>query len=149
MSSSERQQARSPAVLASLVLLLSLGLASLGAYWYEPPNLIGFSGGSPFADPDLWCVLGSCACALVAGVVSFRYSFASHRPARGAIVGGVVGGAGLALLLFLLWGPFVLFYALLLAPPQAFAFVCVWSSWRRHRRDAAFQRLGFGNSGQR
>jgi hypothetical protein len=146
MTSSERPRARSAALKASILLSLSLALAVLAVYWFTLPNLIGFSGQNPFAERDFWCVLGSSMCAFWAGVVSFRFAFAGVRPSTGSVVGGVIAGSGLALLLFLLWAQFVLYYALLLAPLQALALIGVGQAWRRHRREASFRRFGFGSS---
>jgi hypothetical protein len=138
-SASRRQ--RSAALTAAALFALSLVLGVAAAACFTLPNLIGFSGQNVLTEPDFWCVAGSSLCALAAAAVSLRYAFAGDRPSRGALLGGTLGGAGLAFLLFLLWAEFVMFYALLLAPAHALAAIGVTLVIRRHRRDAAMRRF--------
>jgi hypothetical protein len=146
MTSSKRQLRASAAFVSSALLVLSLGLSALSAYWFTLPNLLGFSGQDLLSQRDFWCLLGAVGCALAAGVIAFRYALASVRPARGSLVFGLVFGTGLAFLLLLWWWQSLLYYALLIAPAQAFALLGVGLSVRRKRRDAAFERFGFGSS---
>lgn len=149
MTSSERPESSSAALTASILLALSLSLGVVAAVWFTLPNLIGFSGQNVLTEPDFWCVAGSFGCAVAASVVSFRFAFAGERPTGGALLGGAIFALGLAFLMLLLWGRYLLYYALLLAPVHALALLGVVSSWRRQRRDAALRRSGFGSSGSK
>jgi hypothetical protein len=137
----QRTSARS--IAASILLALSFGFAGLGAYCFEMPNLLGFFGENVLADADFWCVLGSFVSGLGATAFAFRHVFSGERPACGSILGGAVFGAGLSLLLFLVWVNHVFYYAFLLAPVHAFAIVGVVASWRRQQSEEAFRRIDF------
>jgi hypothetical protein len=82
-------------------------------------------------------------------VVSLRYALAGERPSGGALLGGALGGTGLAFLLFLVWAQYVMFYALLLAPAHALAAIGVVLGFRRHKREAEFRRFDVNSSGTR
>lgn len=150
MTSTERSRSASSrasfALTSSVLLGVSVGLAALSAHWFTLPNLLGFSGQDLLGQRDFWCLLGAVASAVASGVVSFRHALGSVRLTRGALALGLVVWTGLAFVLLLWWWQFLLYYALLLAPAQAFALCGFGSSLRRRRRDAAFQRFGFGSS---
>jgi hypothetical protein len=121
---------------------VALALAVAAAYWHSSPNLLSFSGQDLLSEADFWCSMGSSALSFGIGILAIAWGVKGTRPPAGSILAGVIVWLGLTpILLFGVWGPYVLFYALLLAPTHALASVGLFVLARRQRMEADRQRF--------
>lgn len=122
-------------------LCASLALSLAAAYWHSLPNLIGFSGQNVLHERDFWCALAGGGLALASGALAVHASRSATTATFGGVVAALVGWVGLTALLLALWFSCVLFYALWLAPTQAFALIGVGWCFRLQDQERTQRRL--------
>jgi len=108
-------------------LLLAIGAAA----FYEPPNVLGFSGTSLWQERDFQCSLASSGLALL--VAWFSGKQLERSRTFGRLLLHALAWFGLTGCLFLFWSHYVFLFTLLIAPSHAaggLRLVLLWRAWR-------------------
>lgn len=128
--------------LSVAALCASFALSGAAAYWHSLPNLLGFSGQDVYREKDFWCAMAAGVLALGSGTLAIHAARSATKATLGGVIGGIIGWGGLTAVLLALWFSYVLYYALWLAPTQAFALIGVAWCFRLLDRERTARRLG-------